>query len=167
MSDIPKTPLHSRLSAEGRLDLDDEPVYGTNVIPLKMSREALRDGYVWLMNELCSPANYFARLDGLLLIDHFQLARQQARYWRRHRWAGAKAKSLLSLRAAFLFAQLMRGVPDPALRREYRRHILGVLRARRDPAILFGYVLKCAMHYHHYRMAREMVGGGSRILNPY
>ena len=37
LSAIPKTPLHARLAAEGRLDLDDEPEFGTNVIPLRMS----------------------------------------------------------------------------------------------------------------------------------
>jgi hypothetical protein len=58
-------------------------------------------------------------------------------------------------------------VPDPALRREYRRRILGMVRARRDPAVLFGYVLKCAMHYHHCRMGRDMVRDGSPIVNPY
>jgi radical SAM superfamily enzyme YgiQ (UPF0313 family) len=167
LSAIPKTALHSRLAAEGRLDLDDEPACGTNVLPLKMSREKLRDGFRWLMNELYSPENYFERLDGLLLNDHFQLARQQAVYWRRHPWAGVKAKSLLIMRAAFLFLQLMHNVPDPELRREYRRRILGMARARRDPAVLFGYVLKCAMHYHHCRMGRDMVRDGSPIVNPY
>jgi hypothetical protein len=166
LSAIPKTPLHSRLMSEGRLDPDDNPAYGTNVIPAKMSRERLRDGFIWLMNELYSAENYFGRLDGLLLTDHFQLARQQTLYWRLHPWAGIKARSLLLLRAAFLFAQLMHGIPDAVLRREYRRRILGMLRARPDPAILFGYVLKCAMHYHHHLMAREM-SGGSPVLNPY
>ncbi len=41
----PKTPLHARLKDEGgRLDLDDEQTFGTNVIPLNMSRDELRDG---------------------------------------------------------------------------------------------------------------------------
>ena len=43
---IPKTPLHARLLAEGRLDTADEPEFGTNVIPLKVTRGELRDGYV-------------------------------------------------------------------------------------------------------------------------
>src|SRR5581483_12451535 len=45
---IPKTPLHARLAAEGRLDPEDVPAFGTNVIPLHMSRDELRDGYVRL-----------------------------------------------------------------------------------------------------------------------
>src|SRR5688572_2452813 len=43
---IPKTPLYDRLAREGRLDRDDAPAFGTNVIPLRMSREVLREGYV-------------------------------------------------------------------------------------------------------------------------
>ena len=39
LSAIPKTPLHARLKTEGRLDLDDEQPFGTNVIPLGMTRE--------------------------------------------------------------------------------------------------------------------------------
>lgn len=167
LSAIPKTGLHLRLAAEGRLDPDDEPKFGTNVLPLNMSREQLRDGFRWLMNELYSPGNYFDRLDRLLLEDGFQLARRQALYWRHHRWAGVKAKTVLTLRAAFVFAQLMLNVPDPALKREYRRRVLRMARARRDPALLFGYVLKCAMHYHYYRLARDMARDGSPVINPY
>ena len=43
---IPKTPLYDRLAAEGRLDLADKSEFGTNVIPLQMSREELLDGYI-------------------------------------------------------------------------------------------------------------------------
>jgi len=167
LSAIPKTPLHARLAAEGRLYPSDDPPFGTNVIPLKMSRQELRGGYIRLMEQLYSPEAYFARLDGLLLHDGFQLARRQALFWQEHAWKGFKAKTLLVTRAALLFAQLMLGVPDPHLRREYRRRILGMLRQNRDPAVLFGYVLKCAMHFHHHRMAEGMSRGGTPVVNPY
>ena len=32
---IPKTPLYDRLAREGRLDRDDAPAFGTNVIPCR------------------------------------------------------------------------------------------------------------------------------------
>jgi hypothetical protein len=42
---IPTTPLYDRLRAAGRLnDEEAREKYGTNVIPLGMSREELRDG---------------------------------------------------------------------------------------------------------------------------
>jgi hypothetical protein len=44
---IPTTPLHVRLKESGKLN-DEEASnrYGTNVVPLLMSREELRDGFV-------------------------------------------------------------------------------------------------------------------------
>src|SRR5207253_1045942 len=67
LSAIPKTPLHARLAGEGRLDAADEPEFGTNVIPLQMSREELRDGYVQVMRDLYEPDAYFERLEELYL----------------------------------------------------------------------------------------------------
>lgn len=40
---IPKTPLHARLAEAGRLDWADRSEFGTNVVPLNMSREELCD----------------------------------------------------------------------------------------------------------------------------
>src|SRR4051812_26674520 len=64
---IPKTPLHDRLAAEGRLDTSDELEFGTNVIPLHLGREQLREGYVRVLNALNEPAAYFARMEDLYL----------------------------------------------------------------------------------------------------
>src|SRR3954452_5778463 len=58
LSAIPKTPLHARLAGEGRLDPCDTPEFGTNVIPLRMSREELRDGYIRVLTELYDPEAY-------------------------------------------------------------------------------------------------------------
>jgi radical SAM superfamily enzyme YgiQ (UPF0313 family) len=67
LSAIPRTPLYTRLASAGRLDLWENPAYGTNVIPLKMSRQALTEGYVRLMSSLYEPQAYFERLDDLYL----------------------------------------------------------------------------------------------------
>src|SRR5262249_7275734 len=61
LSAIPKTPLYDRLANEGRLDLADTGAYGTNVVPLLMSREELRDGYVRVLNAIYEPEAYFER----------------------------------------------------------------------------------------------------------
>ena len=42
----------------------DEPEFGTNVIPLKIGREELRDGYIRVMNDLYEPEAYFDRARG-------------------------------------------------------------------------------------------------------
>jgi len=61
----------------------------------------------------------------------------------------------------------MRTVADKKLRREYRRRIARVMRVRPDPTVLFIYVIKCAMHYHHYTMARSMQQQGAELMNTY
>ena len=90
------------------------------------------------------------------------LPRRERNSWREHPWHGLKAQAKDLLRFAGIYWRLMRMVTDKSLRSEYRRRIAGLLRSRRDPAVLFAYAVKCAMHYHHYRMATEMSRGRRR-----
>jgi radical SAM superfamily enzyme YgiQ (UPF0313 family) len=166
LSAIPKTPLHARLKNEGRLDLDDEQVFGTNVIPLGMTREELRDGYIDLMEDLYEPEFYFERLENLYLTRRFDFARTRNTYWRRHPWQKRKSQSVDALRAMGLFLLLMKNVPDSELRQIYRRRMTTMLRRRPDPNVMFICVIKCAMHYHHYTMARQMVEH-QRLVNTF
>jgi radical SAM superfamily enzyme YgiQ (UPF0313 family) len=165
LSAIPKTPLHARLAKEGRLDPSDEPEFGTNVIPLRMTREELRDGYVALMKDVYEPESYFDRLDDLYLRERLPFAPGVRRYWRRHPWSWLKMQSANLVGALVLFTRLMRGVPDAGLRKEYRRRFWRLLRSRRDPNLAMLYLFKCAMHYHQHTMAEEMARAGSRVIN--
>jgi radical SAM superfamily enzyme YgiQ (UPF0313 family) len=167
LSAIPKTPLYARLAVEGRLDDEDEAEFGTNVIPLRMSREELRDGYLQLMTELYEPTAYFDRLDDLFLRGGFRFSQTRAAYWRRHPWLWLKGNSTHLARATLIYAQLLRGVPEVELRREYRRRVAALLRSRRDPVVLFVYVLKCVIHYHVYTMVRNMTVNERRIVNSF
>jgi radical SAM superfamily enzyme YgiQ (UPF0313 family) len=153
---IPKTPLHARLAAAGRLDPEDHSAFGTNVIPAGMSREALRAGYMRLMTEVYEPEAYFTRLRGGLGNPATPFAPARARYWRRHPLRRLEAQGMNLLRAAVLFQRLMRAVPDAALRRRYLREVGRQLLHRRDPGHLFGYVIRCAMHYHHFTLAAQI-----------
>src|SRR5258708_29694614 len=69
LSAIPKTPLYNRLEAEGRLDnaAADDPNIATTVIPLKMTREAMRDGWLDLLIRLYDAESYFSRFDALFI----------------------------------------------------------------------------------------------------
>ena len=82
---IPKTPL---LRPAGRREAgwttSDEPSYGTNVIPLQMSRDELTDGYIELMRDVYSPQAYFDRVDALFLNDRFRFAVPRMKYSRNH-----------------------------------------------------------------------------------
>jgi radical SAM superfamily enzyme YgiQ (UPF0313 family) len=158
---IPRTPLHTRLAHEGRLtslnDAENCGGFGTNIMPRRISREALYDGYRELMRELYTLDAYFARLDELFLDRRFQLTQARTRYLRRHpmRWLQLNARLLTE--AAAIFVMLMRGIPDVELRREYRRRLFRLVRHRREPQIIQTYAVKCAMHYHAHRMVQELL----------
>jgi hypothetical protein len=83
---IPKTPLHDRLAAEGRLDPADTSRFGTNVIPLRMTRSELTAGYIRAMQELYEPRAYFDRVDSLFLDPRFDPGNSE------HAWQAARFK---------------------------------------------------------------------------
>jgi radical SAM superfamily enzyme YgiQ (UPF0313 family) len=166
LSAIPKTPLYSRLLAEGRLAGEEEE-FGTNVVPLRLTREELRDGFVRLMQQLYEPGAYFRRFEELYLDGKFRFGEAQRRYWRSHPRAGLRAGSLRLARALGLFHRLMRGVRDEGLRREYRRRLWRLVSRRPDPAVLFIFALKCAAHYHHHAIAVGMAQGRTPVVNPF
>jgi radical SAM superfamily enzyme YgiQ (UPF0313 family) len=153
---IPKTPLHARLAREGRLDPSDHSPFGTNVIPARIGREALRHGYTRLMTQVYGPDAYFARLRDGLGHPSTPFAPARTRYWRAHPWRRATGQAVNLGRAAVLYRRLMRQVADPALRRRYRREVGDQLRRRRDPGHLLGYIIRCALHYHHYTLASQL-----------
>jgi hypothetical protein len=168
LSAIPKTPLHARLAAAGRLDPADPPEHGTNVIPLRLGRAELRAGYVALMRDLYEPAAYFARLDEVVLGERLLLGvRNCPDYPKRHPLRFVLAQAANWARALGLRARLLGAVADRGLREEYRRRIGRVMRARRDGGIVLFYVLKCAMHYHAYRLVRQYQAEGRALVNTF
>jgi hypothetical protein len=158
---IPRTPLYKRLASEGRLtSLEDEEHtggFGTNVVPLRISREALYAGYTELMRDLYAADAYFARLDELFLDPRFRLTQARTHYLRRHPLRWLKCNAQLLAEAAGIFLLLMRGIPDAELRREYRRRLMRLVRHRREPQIIQTYAVKCAMHYHAHRMVQRLL----------
>lgn len=164
---IPKTPLHDRLREEGRLDLSDPPEFGTNVIPLLMSREELRDGYVRVLNELYDPAAYFERTEALWLDPNWRIGNEGSDYHRRHPFRKLARESVYLAQALGLFVRLMQRVGEPELRREYRRRMARFLRVHRRPGMVLNYLFHIAMHYHSWRLARDVkarTAGDRRVL---
>ena len=147
LSAIPRTPLCKRLLAEGRLDLaaegEDMGSFGTNVVPLRLDRETLFEGYAGLMRDVYTPQAYFDRLDALYLDRRFRPAAARARWlFRNHpkRWLRFNVRLLLE--AVAVMVELMRGVLEPNLRREYRRRFQRAVLRRPLPRILQRYAVK-------------------------
>ncbi len=161
---IPKTPLHARLAKANRLDLADRTEYGTNIIPVGMGREELRDGYLGVLRELYSAKNFFKRMDALYLdrkLGESKLRERQMQEKRMRRYLsilGAVASSV------FVFVRLQTVVKNKALRRDYRRMIVNVLRRRPNPFVLQAYAIKSVAHYHYHTLIDGMTVDG-HLLN--
>jgi radical SAM superfamily enzyme YgiQ (UPF0313 family) len=164
---IPKTPLYDRLAREGRLDPADPPACGTNVLPRRLGREELRDGYVRLMDDLYDPAAYFGRLEDLYVDAGLDPDAGIRAYWRRHPVAGVRTRLLNVVSGGVLLWRLVRGIPEVRLRREYLRRLGRLVRRRPRAWAVLAFAVKCVMHYHQHTMARRMATGRSPVYNSF
>ena len=118
---IPTTPLYARLRDAGRLNgPEDTDRFGTNVVPLRLSREELRDGFINAMERTYTAEFYFERLDGLFIEEGFDVILYRLPYWRHHRLAWAKQLLGAYVKALVISVRLLRNVDDAALRSRYR-----------------------------------------------
>jgi len=154
---IPTTPLYNRLREAGRLnDAEVSEKYGTNVVPLGMSREELRDGFVRVMQACYSADHYFQRLDAQFIDRNFKFTLHELPYWKSYRWAWVKRCFFNYVKFAAVAGRLL-SLEDEALRSRYRLQLLRVLRSRwREPHILFIYSLKVTFHYHFAAIAAAL-----------
>jgi len=155
---IPTTPLYDRLKEAGRLnDHEAAELYGTNVMPLGMSREALRDGFIQVMQDCYAVDAYFERLDGQFFDQDFKFVVHELPYWRSHPLAWAKRSALNYVKFGAVAARLLSVVKDETLRSRYKQQLSRLVRRRwREPHILFIYTIKVAMHYHYSALAHAL-----------
>jgi hypothetical protein len=168
LSAIPKTPLYDRLEAEGRLDnaAADDPEIATNIIPLLMTRETMRDGWLEMVDRLYHPDNYFERFDSLFSEARIPLATEKVRWLRRHRpLSYAKLQFLTVLAALIMLGRIWRDPRSRPYRAAYARSLRKLILAGRPPRYLFQFAWKCIMHTHFAIMTRQMVRGESRLVN--
>ncbi|WP_435017654.1 B12-binding domain-containing radical SAM protein [Tundrisphaera sp. TA3] len=168
LSAIPKTPLYARLEAEGRLDnaAADDPNIATNVIPLNMSREVMRDGWLDLMVRLYDTEHYFERFDALFVEGRVPLASRKMDWLRRHRFLTyVKIQALTILAALGMLAKIWSDPRTRADRPVYAKYLRRLIAAKRPPRYLFQFAFKCVMHTHFAIMTRQMARGESRLVN--
>ena len=164
---IPRTPLHKRLAEAGRLDPSDSPSYGTNVLPLQMSRETLSRGYVQLMGDLYAPEAFFDRFDELWITGPVEAEPGWRRYAKTRLTARLRKHTRSWLEAWALFASVIVQMRGRSLRRTYIRRFWGALRRRPDALVARTYALRCAAHYHFYQLARRLQARDEAPINTY
>jgi radical SAM superfamily enzyme YgiQ (UPF0313 family) len=168
LSAIPKTPLYERLEAAGRLDnaAADDPRIATNIIPLKMSREEMRDGWLDLMDRLYDAESYFERFDSLFIKGKLPLATAKIQWLRRHKpLAYVKNQALTILAALGMLVKLWTDPRTKPFRPVYAKYLRKLLASGRPPRYLFQFAWKCILHTHFATMTRQMVRGESRLVN--
>jgi radical SAM superfamily enzyme YgiQ (UPF0313 family) len=168
LSAIPTTPLYDRLEKEGRLDnaAADNPRIATNIIPLQMSREEMRDGWLDLMDRLYDAENYFARFDSLFIEGRIPLASAKMRWLRKNRpVAYVKNQFLTILGGLVMLARVWTAPSSKPYRKVYSRYLRKLLAAGRPPRYLFQFAWKCIMHTHFATMTGQMVRGETKLVN--
>ncbi|MCI0601325.1 MAG: DUF4070 domain-containing protein, partial [Beijerinckiaceae bacterium] len=164
LSAIPKTPLYQRLAGENRLDPADRTPYGTNVIPLGMGRDDLRDGYLRVLHALYDPEAYFARVDALFLEGGLKTGTARNAHLRGRPLIRLIQYAEALLNVAFVFFKLQTAVEAADLRHHYRRAFFNVVRRRPEPFVLQAYALKAILHYHYHRLITDIDDDG-HLLN--
>jgi radical SAM superfamily enzyme YgiQ (UPF0313 family) len=168
LSAIPKTPLYERLLVDGRLDnlAADNPRIATNVVPLLMTVEQMRDGWVELMAKLYDAEHYFERFDDLFTNGRLPLATAKFRWLLRNKPLGyLKLQSLTIVAALVMLARVWSDPRSRPYRWIYARSLRRLLLAGRPPRYLFQLAWKCVLHTHFAIMTRQMVRGESRLVN--
>lgn len=167
LSAIPKTPLYERLGRENRLDLNDPPAYGTNVLPLKMTRAELAGGYLDLLEDIYLPDHYFERLNALYVERRFYQHAEAVRVPNIPRLIRLKYLGMSMIFTIALFARLFRHAEVDGMRWIYLRHLVRYARQKPYPMRYFDYVVEMACHYHFYRYTQDMVRGRTEIMTTF
>ena len=165
LSAIPKTPLYERLEAEGRLDnaAIDDPEIATNIIPLLMTRETLRDGWLTMMDRLYQAENYFDRFDALFVEGRIPLATPRINWLRRHRplQLPEDPGSHHPRRDRHAGANLERPA-NPPFRRTYARHLRKLVLV--GPAAPLPLPVRLEVH-HPYPLRHHDPADGARGIS--
>ena len=134
----------------------------TNVIPLLMTRETLRDGWLDLMDRLYDAENYFERFDALFIEGRLPLATAKMNWLRRHRpLAYLKIQTLTILgRSGDARPDLVRPA-DPALSPGLRP--VPPQAARRRPPAPLPVPVRLEVHHAHPLRHHDPADGPRRV----
>ena len=159
---IPRTPLYTRLQAEGRL-VEEDP--SCNFVPKQMTREELRKGYWDLVTRLYTPESYLERY--FKVCESKEYLERRAAICRKAgegRWLPTLGYGLTLLWS--LFWALFR---DGSLRKVgavYARFFFTQKVVSQRGIIGFAqFMNRCVTHWHFYKFTREATAGRLRAYN--
>ena len=64
-----------------------------------------------------------------------------------------------------LFSRLITKIPETDLRREYRKRLWRFLKVHRRPGFVSFYLIHLVMHYHAWKMAKQMSTREAQLVN--
>ena len=159
LSAIPKTPLYDRLAADGRLDLADTCEYGTNVVPLLMSREELRDGYVRVLERALSNP----RLTSTAPKPCSSIRRSRSESRSCDRWYKSPRCGTVGNPVLFPGRRALHPPDDPRGRAAASPRVsqaaLAVAQGASPPGSCPFYLFHMAMHFHAHQLAKRVASG--------
>lgn len=168
LSAVPKTPLYARLEKEGRLDNDaaDDPRIATNVIPMRMTREEMCDGWVGLMQRLYDPEAYFARLQGVYIDGATPVGQAKMDWlWRKRPATWLVQNVAIALASLQLVYRIWTDPRTRPFRAHYKRFLGQFFRTRRPLRHLMFFGVRAAMHAHFAIMTGQMARGETKLIN--
>ena len=159
---IPRTPLYTRLQAEGRL-VEEDP--SCNFVPKQMTRDELRNGYWDLVTRLYTPEAYLER--------YFKVCESKEYLERRAaicRQAGeGKSLPTLGYGLTLLWTLFWALTRDGSLRKVgavYARFFFAKKILSQRGIIGFAqFMNRCVTHWHFYKFTREATAGRLRAYN--
>ncbi|MGC8644384.1 MAG: hypothetical protein ACP5XB_31360, partial [Isosphaeraceae bacterium] len=66
-----------------------------------------------------------------------------------------------------LFTRLLTRVSEPELRQEYKKRFWGFLKVHHRPGLMLCYAFHLVMHYHIWRLAKNMATREAQLVNSF
>jgi len=159
---IPRTPLYTRLQAEGRL-VEEDP--SCNFVPKQMTRDELRKGYWDLVTRLYTPEAYLER--------YFKVCESNEYLERRaaicQKAGEGKSVPTLGYGLTLLWTLFWALARDGSLRKVgavYARFFFTQRIVSQRGIIGFAqFMNRCVTHWHFYKFTREATAGRLRAYN--
>ena len=165
---LPRTPLHARLAAEGRLVEEDAVC---NFVPRQLSRDALVEGCAALLRRLYTADAFFGRIRRNMEASEAFRRRRAAIIARSRQSRGRVARRMSELAACIVMTWRLAGAARRAgcLRQatamyvQQYRHQARAASGQRLPLSVF--LSLCILHWHHFRLTQSGPDAARRSMN--